>query len=284
MPAFAQVAPQRLRTPSPTPPPRHEGGTRNPGGQKEEPEDFLESAEEDSVATNPNAGKRRRPVLATATEAKAYFGGDNKLAVDNVAFSFSKSGATLFAEFLSDYVDFGNPIGFARIGFGALINSGKSTENTLTQFMSGGGNGMMYLYLPVVSQSFPKARTEKARASLIFLPRIGMDIPTLNASIANPGYNADLGFEGQGLAASYNRVFQFFALVRLSAVFGSNDFYTNMGLPEGQKAFPMGRWTFGVDLNGALRISVTKPFIEPDRPTGKTPVMLSVQLVNREQP
>ncbi|MBL7979757.1 MAG: hypothetical protein JNN12_15580 [Bacteroidetes Order II. Incertae sedis bacterium] len=270
----AQIAPQALKS--------------KPELEKEEAllEDVLEDpAQGDSPKMEERDKKPgRKAVLATLPDAKNYFGGETGAAVDNVSFSLSKNGATLFAEFLSDYLFLGKTLGYGRIGFGALVNTGQdSTKTTMAQFLSGGGNGMMYLYVPIVTKSAFHERYEMARVSLVFLPRVGLDIPALNAAITNPGYNADIGFEAQGLLLSVSKTFQFFAQTRLSAVLGSDDFYRHLGLTSKQfHPFVSGRWTFGVDLNSLIRISVTNAFLEPKR-SQQSPVILSVQLINRRR-
>ncbi|HRK75520.1 MAG TPA: hypothetical protein PLL64_14645, partial [Rhodothermales bacterium] len=220
----AQIAPQALKS--------------KPESEKKETleEDLTDPARGDSPKIQ---GKDQKPgrkaVLATLPDAKNYFGGETGAAVDNVSFSLSKNGATLFAEFLSDYLFLGKTLGYGRIGFGALVNTGQdSTKTTMAQFLSGGGNGMMYLYVPIATKSAFHEHYEMARVSFVFLPRVGLDIPALNAAIANPGYNADIGFEAQGLLLSVSKTFQFFAQARFSGVLGSDDFYRHLGLTSKQ--------------------------------------------------
>lgn len=272
----AQIAPQSLKT-----------KPESPSLEvKTEEEDLTDDPARGDTPDSGGENKKtaRKAVLATLPDAQNYFGGETGAAVDNVAFSLSKNGTTLFAEFLSDYLFLGKTLGYGRIGFGALVNTGQdSTKTTMAQFLSGGGNGMMYLYVPLVTQSAFHERYEMARITLVLLPRIGLDIPALNAAIANPGYNADLGLEAQGLLLSVSKTFQFFAQARLSCVLGSDDFYRHLGLSSKQfHPFASGRWTFGVDLNSLIRISVTNAFLEPKR-SQKSPVILSVQLINRRR-
>jgi hypothetical protein len=251
------------------------------------PKSVDETKEELSIAPK---SVRKMPVLKDTTDTKAYFGATNFSAVDNVSFSISPNGSALFAEFLSDYLYLGKKVGYARVGFGALVETGKAnktegTQNTeptsISQFLSTGGNGMMYIFVPMLSASTYHDGYELARASVVFLPRVGVDIPALNGAVLNPAYNVDTGIEMQGIMRSASKLFQFFGQVRGSFVFGSSDFYANVGLPlTRQQPFVLGRWTAGVDLASLVRISITKAFINTHQ-FSHNPTILSVQLVNR---
>lgn len=230
----------------------------------------------------------KMPVLPDSARARTFFGATHFTSVDNVAFSITPNGSALFAEFMSDYLYLGKKIGYARVGFGGLVETQRkndapedNAQTTFTQFLSTGGNGMMYVLIPLSKVSSYHDGYELMRASLLFLPRIGVDIPALNGAIVNPAYNVDSGIEAQAMMRSASKVFQFFGQVRTSFVFGSDDFYRNIGLLQAQqKPFFLGRWTAGVDLASLIRVSITKAFINT-ADFQESPTILSVQLINR---
>lgn len=275
----AQIAPQVLQNAS------------MPNYKNQETGNEMGLEAEERAEENTTAKKRRlkaAPILKTSKDAQAFFGQSPDEAgavVDNVSFSHSAEGTSLFAEFLSDYLYLGK-LGYGRIGFGALVNAAKDqSQTTLSQFMSGGGNGMLYLFLPIASTYNPQANqrsNEILRANLIFLPRLGLDIPALNTAIINPGYNADVGLEVQALMASESKLFQFFGSMRGSIVVGSTSFYQNLGLGATDvQPFPTARYAFGVVLNRLIRISFSRTLLTKRRDGLPNPIVLSVQLINR---
>ncbi len=224
------------------------------------------------------------PVLKDQSDLEPYFGGVKNTVARNVGLSISSNSGSLYAELLSDNI-YLSKLGFGRIGFGALIdNSDDTSAASFDRFFNAGGNGIMYLLLPVIYYQTSSDEVTNARADLVFLPRVACDIPALNSTIEDPTYNTDIGFEGRGFMNTVSDKFSFFAQARFGCTFGSKKFYENLGLNENnRKVFFSSKWTLGVDLKSLIRISISKPWFGPEEIVKNQPLIVGVQFVRDQE-
>ena len=241
-----------------------------------------------TVASAMRQGEANRvrflPVLKEEFQLEAYFGDTKNTVARNVGLSISSNSGSLYAELLSDNI-YLSKLGFGRIGFGALIaNSDDTTAASFDRFFNAGGNGIIYLLLPLIYYQPSNQGFAKARADLVFLPRVASDIPAMNSTIEDPTYNVDIGLEGRGFMNSVTEKFCFFAQVRVGYVSGSKKFYENLSLAENNRnSFVSSKWTFGVDLKSLIRISVSKPLFGPAEIVKNQPLIVGVQFIRDQE-
>lgn len=231
------------------------------------------------------------PVATNAAQADSLFGAQGFEAVTSVGLSFADGDGAFFSEFLSDNLAVVLPLGYGRMGFGAFVQSkdvksdstaaaqeNVARETAVERFVAAGGNAMFYYALPLIAYdaSF-NDRPTSMRAQVMFLPRIGLDVPALNAGTSEASGNLDLGVTINTALLSDKSVFNIFGSLRGGWVpLASDDFYELLGRDSG---FAYASVEGGVVLQQLIRIAVRGAVSGPKALRDAAPLAVSVQLL-----
>jgi hypothetical protein len=243
------------------------------GTRSESTDDFTaECMKNAAKAGKLSFGCYGRSRLNSSAEANRYFGG---LEVgDVVAVTVGDDRATLYTELVSDNVFTWAGLGYARMGFGALVaanddnddddaGAGEDEETTIQQFFAGGGNGSAYVAVPfyrwvnAVADGAVPARPLR-RADLGFTAAVRGDVPALNEAVESPAASFYLGARVDATQHSSTDRFRFFVVADGGWVRGTDAFYDNLDV-ETVPAWGSltAKLTGGVDLNQLIRVGVS---------------------------
>jgi len=228
----------------------------------------------------PSFGCYGRAKLRSSAQARRYFGG---LEVGNVvALSVGDDRSTLYTELVSDNLFTMSSLGYARVGFGALVANDDTTETTVQQFFAGGGNGVGYVAVPVyrwvnIVADGTSIRPLR-RADLGFTAAVRGDIPALNAAVEDPAGSFYMGGRVDALQHSSTDLFRFFMVADGGWVRGTEAFYDNLDLADVPEWGSLSaKLTAGVDLNQLIRVGISRGWSTLD--SVNLPWRLSVQLL-----
>lgn len=231
------------------------------------------------------------PVARNTAQADSLFGAQGFEAVTSAGLSFAGGDGAFYSEFLSDNLAVVLPLGYGRMGFGAFVQSkdveSDSTvaakddvarETAVERFVAAGGNAMFYYALPLVAYdaSF-NGRPTSMRAQVMFLPRVGLDVPALNAGTSEASGNLDLGLTLNTALLSDQAVFNIFGSLRGGWVpLASDDFYERF---DRNRGFAYASIEGGVVLQQLIRIAVRGAVSGPKALREAAPLSVTVQLL-----
>ena len=219
---------------------------------------------------------------------EAYFGG---LRVGgSAALSVGEDQRALFTELVSSNLNL-SKLGFARIGFGALVatNDDSTTATTADQFFQSGGNAALYLSVPlmyrfVVYEEGAEPRLAR-RYDLLGTLTVGTDLPALNAAADEFAVVVQAGPELQVVQNATDDAIRLFAQASGGVNWGSDDFFNNLQVGEERGwagFFASAKLTAGIDLNNLIRVGVAKGWSSVGGLS--RPAQIVVQLIPRSTP
>jgi hypothetical protein len=224
-----------------------------------------------------------RAHLGSSAAADEYYGG---LRIgDVVAFTVGDNRSTLYTELVSDNLFTMAWLGYARVGFGALVANDDTTETTVQQFFAGGGNGVGYISAPffrwVNAVTDGNTTRPLRRADIGLNLAVRGDIPAFNAAVENPAASFYLGARVDALQHSSADRFRFFVVGDGGWVRGTSAFYENLDVGNAPEWGALtAKLSGGVDLNELIRIGVSRGWSTLE--TVELPWRLSVQLLPQQ--
>jgi hypothetical protein len=240
------------------------------------------------------------PVAPTSEAADSLFNTNGFESVTSVGLSFAGGDGAFYSEFMTDNLAIFMRMGYGRIGFGAFVQSedvdegsaptdttgtGEEPEGDVVaetaaeRFLAAGGNATLYYALPVFAYDakFNESDKETIGIQVFLLPRVGLDIPSLNAGTTDLNGNLNLSAMLNLRLLSHKGVFNMFGSIRGGYVpIASEEFYENLGR-EG--AFGYATVEGGVILQDLIRIGVQGAIAGPSEFVERSPVLISVQLI-----
>jgi hypothetical protein len=233
------------------------------------------------VFTKPVERKVRRffPIEDTSS-ARGYFHSSGLATLQNVSLSATTGRFSIYTELVSDYMKIAGTLVRVSLG-GQLVSvdstdAGDSTAPAIQRFFGAGGNALLNFAVPVfvhiMDDSFARSMF-----TVIFSPKVALDLPAMNADAKKATGNIDIGFDMLGFFPSVAEKFRFSFQPRVSWVVGSKDFYRNLGIGH---SFGFGKLSVGIDVNDAIRICGAKAFFGPREIRDNAPWQVSVQLIS----
>lgn len=212
--------------------------------------------------------------------------------LNSFAISADTDGAVAQSEIVTDN------IWAFRIAFGTIITApsnkadettetalkvGEETSEALTEerdafkrLINGGGNFYLEAIFPILSTN--QANGDQATAYLYANAKGAMDLKGFGNNLDTSTGNGSVGINGYLGASSANKKFNFFIYGNANYTFGTDDFYTNLGLEE-EKPFFNARGVVGVTLLNAFKISATVNNFGSDEKLRTGKVLIGVQIL-----
>jgi hypothetical protein len=201
-------------------------------------------------------------VAQTPRAAEAYFGKKGTSVGGNSALAISDSAATLYTEVISDYTPTALGLGYARIGLGLAVAKAKSDKDSAAldaqKLLGAGGNAIVYGALPLFHYESRARTCAMSRLDLLFVPRVGGQLPEMGSTSNDREWTGDMGAEGHWTFLTVGQNFQFFTNARAARLGGDKDFIKRVRNDSSSAAFWYGRLEFGVDLIGKFRFSIER--------------------------
>lgn len=199
--------------------------------------------------------------LSSSEEAKRYYGGLS--IADVVALGVGNDRSTLYTELVSDNLFTLAALGFARVGFGALVASDDTTHSTLQQFFEAGGNAIGYVELPfyrwVNAVTDGDSIRPLRRADFGLTTAVRGDLPAGNKAVEELAGNIYVGARLDAIQHSTTDQFRFFLTGNGGWVRGTDGFYDNLDVNDAPE---WGTWTakltLGVDVARWVRIGASR--------------------------
>ena len=239
--------------------------------------DAAEAAYE--AARTASRGRRVVPVVQSDSAANVHFlgvsgkrdGMSGFRPVGSAGLALPGDGdAALFVEFFSDNASFG-PVGWGRVGFGALVQSdGDSTDTappTADAFLNNGGNASLYVALPLLF--LPALRADAGKAteremfhlSALLSPRLSATLPALNGGGDVQGGLVDLAAEVRTHYETFRGIFRFGGVLRGGYVPVSPEaFRESLGASH---TFGYLQADIGLDIADRFRVGFRKALLGP---------------------
>lgn len=232
-------------------------------------------------------------VTNSLRQAQAYFSSQGFEVGHSLAYTTSSATTAVYTELASDFLYIGGPLGYSRIGFGGMVVDSKAAkegegeaaveekkaQSALDTFLAGGGNAVLFLATPFLHYESRAGGCADTRLDLLFVPRVGANIPEINSGAPATTGVMDLAFELQWVAVSVGQTFRFYGTARGGWARGSKEFYAGLGLADDEaKPFRYSRWELGLDIKGTLRISAARMGGGPAS-LMKGPAVVQVQVI-----
>ncbi|REL32975.1 hypothetical protein DYD21_14260 [Rhodohalobacter sp. SW132] len=218
------------------------------------------AAEENNGTFVCRGGILAKHALNTKDRIEKYYGG---LRVGGASsLNIVSNQRSLYTELISSNLNF-SYLGYARIGFGALITSGDDSVSTANQFFQGGGNAALFVSVPLAYRSVTSMEGNVAqlvrRHDLLATFTVGADLPALNTAADKFAVVTQFGPQYQLVQHSTDDTIRLFFLFDLGVGWGHNDFFANLNTetPRGG-FFASSQMTLGLELNDIIRIGASR--------------------------
>jgi hypothetical protein len=199
--------------------------------------------------------------LESSGEADAYFGGTRAGGVPTIRFGSEQT--QIYSDLLSDNLYLSQALGFLRVGFATVVNTGSAdSSRTVDQFFQGGGNAILYFALPQfvwVNYAVDTSRVPVRQVQTFWTAALASDVPKLGTSNTEPAASVRVGHQIDATWRTQNSRFGFFTNVRGNYIRGTSQFNRNLvgsagTIPSwGMLALD---YSVGVDLAKLIRIGV----------------------------
>lgn len=152
----------------------------------------------------------------------------------------------------------------------------ETEEEALNRLLNGGGNFYLEFLLPLAAtnQNNGDQITAYSYANI----RGAMDIKSISNNIDTSTGNGTLGLNQYFGISSDSRKFNFFALGNINYTFGTNEFYSNLGLTDA-KGFLNGRLLAGITILNNFRISLAVCPFGSDEKVRSNKVTVGIQIM-----
>lgn len=199
--------------------------------------------------------------------------------VNTIGLNFDDSGSTMQSELITDN------LGPLRIAFGSVVSTTKmeesneeameasNEEDAYKRLINGGGNFYLETLLPFLTYSHSNLTVYS-----FFNLKGAMDIKSFGNNIDTSTGNATLGNTTYFGINSDNKKFNFFIQGNLHYSFGSETFYSNLGLDQ-NKAFLNGKLLFGLTLDQKIRFTAITNTFGSDAKIRNGKLMFGVQFL-----
>lgn len=186
-----------------------------------------------------------------------------------MALSIGDNQTALYTELISSNANL-SKLGYARVGFGALVSADQDPDSTATtaeQFFQGGGNAALYAALPLAYRFVVNRETSGddprlvRRYDLMGVLTLGADLPALNAAADEFALVGQLGPQFQIVQNATDDAIRFFVRGGAGVSLAHDDFFGNIRVSEGDRPagnfFASANVTVGVDLNDLIRVGAS---------------------------
>lgn len=210
-----------------------------------------------------------RSKLQAQVFSELMYQNDGFSLLNSVAMQITGDRGSIFSELLSDNFE------VVRFSVGTVIAASADTlvtEQALKRLMGGGGNTIVRLDYPLGFFNSERV-TFLCQAS----PKLGLDFPIMGTRTDVTTYNFNGGIEVYASIGSNENKVQFFGHGRSSYVFGTDDYYDNLGVPR--MPFFYSQLVLGITIFSNYKISVFIPVHSSEASLLKMPVSIGPQLI-----